>query len=132
MSISRCPSGRRRRPTKALVSNSLTGVYAHLDRTPTVQPANRAQHLGSIILLIILHGSISVCTKPKHTTRVLRPLLRGMPSDAREVLGEPRQRERSGGKVDDEQPGAEDVHQVVQAVGVCDAIYSRVKCKSKH
>ena len=55
-----------------------------------------------------------------------------MPGDAGKVLGEPRQRERPGREVDEEQPGTEDVHQVVQAVGICDAIYRRIKCESKH
>lgn len=41
---------------------------------------------------------------------------------AGDVFEEPRQRERPVGKMYDEQPSAEDINQVVQAVGVGDAV----------
>jgi hypothetical protein len=39
------------------------------------------------------------------TQRVSRALLRGMAGNARDILRDPRQRKRPGGKVDEEEPG---------------------------
>ena len=52
-------------------------------------------------------------TQQRRAAWMLRSLLRGMARDAREVLGQPRQRQRSRGEVDDEEPGGEDVDEVV-------------------
>ena len=56
-----------------------------------------------------------------HQIAMLRPLLRRLTS-SRNILRQPRQRERPIRKMDDEEPGAESIDEVVQAVGVGDAV----------
>ena len=49
-----------------------------------------------------------------------------------DALREPRQRERPGGKMYDEQPRAQSVDYVVQTVSVGDSVNGRVEGESKH
>lgn len=45
----------------------------------------------------------------------------------REKLGQPRRRKRARGKVDEEEPGGEGVDEIMQSVGVRDAVYRCVQ-----
>lgn len=87
-------------------------------------------------LLISHYKLISTYIQKTHSRHRLWPLLctasRSEAEDGRREVAEPRQRERAVGEVEEEEPCAERVHYVVQAVGVRDAVNCGVESEGEH